>query len=79
MPSSEPFFGVGRDVLQALVESWPAIDEHSSTTYVAINNTLLNLLGYPHGSADPFQSIGVPQATVARVFRRWSDARDDHS
>jgi hypothetical protein len=44
----QTLFGVERSVVLRLAESWPAVDD-CETAELAINNSLNNLVGYPHG------------------------------
>lgn len=45
----ETLFGLDRNELKSIVNSWPNIDESDETVLLAINNSMANLIGYPHG------------------------------
>src|SRR4029077_19527488 len=40
-------FGLKRDEVKNVLESWPNLDENNESVVLAINNSLNNLLGYP--------------------------------
>jgi hypothetical protein len=69
-------FGVERRDVQALADAWPNIDETKENVSVAINNSMNNLLGYPHGcDKDWPRYISVPPSEVRRIFDKWRDGK----
>ena len=71
-------FGVTRAEAQAVAERFPHVDEHDDEnrgcddTWLVINNTFVNLLGYPHGQDLAWsQYISATPAHVRRVYDRW--------
>jgi hypothetical protein len=74
-------FGLNRDDVRAILAAWPseptfAPGGYQSATdarFVAVNNAMNNLLGYPHGHhGEAFERrAGVSEAEVAATLRRW--------
>ena len=65
-------FGIERRDVKAVVDAWPAVDETSENVVLAINNSMNNLLGYPHGRDREWrQYISVSPEEVARIFGKW--------
>jgi hypothetical protein len=65
-------FGLNRDELRNVLSLWPDVDQKSVVTQLAINNTLNNLLGYPHGQDPAWDHfISAPPAEVSRIFYKW--------
>ena len=65
-------FGIDRSDVQAIVDAWPDVDEERETVSLAINNSMNNLLGYPHGRAEEWAKyISVPTNEVRRIFDKW--------
>ena len=55
-----------------VVAKWPDVDEAEETVFLAINNSLNNLLGYPHGKHSKWSEyVSASQSEVARVFAKW--------
>jgi hypothetical protein len=79
--ASGPFFpdwefhtliGLERSDVQAIVDAWPSINETDENVSLAINNSMNNLLGYPHGrERDWPQYISVSPVQVRRIFAKW--------
>src|SRR5690242_2616266 len=68
----ETLFGVSRADVIAIVESWTKVNETAEGVSVAINNSMNNLLGYPHRHDREWsQFISVGREEVARIFRKW--------
>lgn len=64
--------GLKPEELSDIADRWPDVDSASTDVQLAINNSMNNLLGYPHGcEAECSQYILVPAAEVARVFDKW--------
>lgn len=70
-------FGLKRDKVAELVKVWSDVDHTSKLVQVAINNSLNNLLGYPHKRFDIWNDyISVSPSELADLFRKY---RDDNS
>lgn len=64
--------GIQRGELLDVVDRWPDVDDSDDTVSLAINNSLNNLLGYPHAYHSRWDDVlSVPKSEVARVFRKW--------
>src|SRR5580704_10236180 len=50
-PGSEfhTLFGLPRNEVRAVADAWPNVDSTAADVALAVNNTLTNLVGYPHG------------------------------
>lgn len=60
--------GFKRDEARAIADSWPAVamNEHS---FSLLNNSLNNLIGYPHGRSDLVLSMsGTDEAGLAGLL-----------
>jgi hypothetical protein len=65
-------FGVARSDLARIVAAWPKLDEDAEEVALAINNSMNNLLGYPHGcERDWSRFLSVPPREVERIFLKW--------
>jgi len=66
-------FGLEREEVKTVLKSWPKLNEAEETVQLAINNSLNNLLGYPHGCEDEWpQFISVSSSEVARILNKWN-------
>jgi hypothetical protein len=64
-------FGLERAALSAIVAAWPNIDDESDEVALAINNALVNLIGYPHGHKGEWPKyISVSPEEVARILEK---------
>jgi hypothetical protein len=73
----QTLFGVNRSQAQAVVASWPNLDESLEVVRLTVNNAFVNLLGYPHHEQEAWdRMVGVDTAEVERVFSKW---RAEHS
>jgi hypothetical protein len=68
-------FGLERSEVRAVLARWPSVLV-VETTWLAINNSIGNLLGYPHGY-DLQKHIGVDAHELGLVFERWRAAFPD--
>ena len=67
-------FGLDRAEVRKILGAWPDLDESSDSVHLAINNSLGNLLGYPHGCESQWsQFISVSAGEVSRVFNLLRD------
>ncbi|QDE89427.1 hypothetical protein BHS06_10910 [Myxococcus xanthus] len=67
-------FGFDRTEVAAILASWPVWDDFKAQS-AAVNNSLNNLLGYPHKKwAQWPQSISGSPEEVDAVFTRWRKA-----
>ena len=48
-PEFHALFGLHRSEVGTISVNWPDVDETDPDVDLAVNNTLTNLLGYPHG------------------------------
>lgn len=65
-------FGITFKTLEQIVRDLPDIDESKNEVQLAINNSLNNLLGYPHGRHLQWSNyISVPPQEVARIYSKW--------
>lgn len=64
--------GVTPAEVQAVLNAWPEIDDSDELVWSTINNSLNNLLGYPHQFHERWaERIPVPKTEVRRVYSRW--------
>ena len=68
-------FGIERHELQSVIDEWWVDDDTpSEDVTLAINNSLNNLLGYPHGKNHLWSEyISVSPREVERVFEKWRE------
>lgn len=64
--------GVTVDEFIEIINTWPEIDENDENVLMAINNSMNNLLGYPHGKHDQWEEyMDVPLNRINEVFQKW--------
>ena len=75
-------FGVTQPEAVRVLESWPNFEtlpaefQKEQLVERVINNTLNNLLGYPHKCFDVWSEyIPVPPREIERIFARWRTSR----
>lgn len=67
-------FGVERNTLAKIVKSWPNVDDGEEEVFLAINNTLGNLVGYPHGRPEEWKKyISATPEEVTTILQRWKN------
>jgi len=65
-------FGMERDEVESILESWPDLNEANVAVQLAINNSLGNLIGFPHGREKEWPHfISVSSEAVEGIFRKW--------
>ena len=65
-------FGLEREQVRRIAASAPHIDDSREEAALAINNSLANLLGYPHHQECAWsQFISASSEEVSRVFDKW--------
>ncbi|WP_373034080.1 hypothetical protein [Sulfurovum sp.] len=68
----QTIMGVDVDEFLDIFEAWPNLDENDVNVRTAINNTLNNLIGYPHDLQESWNEVmETPLSEVARVFQKW--------
>lgn len=71
----QTLFGLEREDLQEVVDRWPDLDSSQPMDHLAINNSLNNLLGYPHGQWDSLMMrIKATREEVVQAFSRWRES-----
>jgi hypothetical protein len=65
-------FGLERSEVAAVLGRWPDVANQDQTAQLAINNSMNNLLGYPHGMPGAFREwLGVPEDELRQIFSKW--------
>lgn len=66
--------GVYPDTMRQLLSEWPNIDDaHDSDAYLAINNSMNDLLhGAGLSDAKAAEIIGVDRAEMRRIYLKWA-------
>jgi hypothetical protein len=62
-------FGLARSEVRAVADAWPNVDSMDANVALAINNSLVNLVGYPHGQDSAWSqwiSVGPPKLEELR-------------
>ena len=68
-------FGLTRDEAAAVAAAWPNVDLRDGTVQLAITNSMVNLLGYPHEDDEAWRRyITVPREEVRRILDRQAAA-----
>lgn len=58
--------------LNEILESWLDIDQSDEKVFLAINNSMINLLGYPHGCYHRWSEfMDIPLASIAGIHEKW--------
>jgi len=70
-------FGVTKDDIKEIISRWPNVDDLTEFKVArAINDTLNNLVGYPHNMDDLlFQCTGATRHEINYIFEKWRDRR----
>jgi len=68
-------FGLNRAEFIKILGAWPELDEAQLDVQLAIQNSLNNLLGYPHQYHDDWDKhFGFSKAELIQVFKKWRGA-----
>ena len=60
--------------IKQMVKEWPEVNLSNDKVYYAINDSMNNLLGYPHSKQTIWDEyFAFPREEVKRVFRKWKD------
>ena len=74
----QTLFGLTRDEVRVVADNWPPAAPFTKTVQLAIVNSLVNLLGYPHGqSAELRRRWGVTSEQLQHLMNRMET--DDSS
>ena len=64
-------FGLPQSEVRAVADAWPDVELTNADVALAINNSLANLAGYPHGQDSQWsQWISVERTELDRLLRR---------
>ena len=67
----ETLFGIGRDAVKSVHDSWPKVDLSNEDTGAVVIGSLNNLLGYPHGMQSKWdECFSVPPEDVKKTLDR---------
>lgn len=66
----ETIMGLEVSEFLAVVVQWPDVDDSDTVVYLAINNAMNNLLGYPHGK-ELSRYMDASRPEIARIFTKW--------
>jgi hypothetical protein len=68
----ETLFGVDRNQAAEVLANWPPADDQEQVAYLTINDSFVNLLGYPHGKMARLEAMtGLAAPEIASLFQRW--------
>jgi hypothetical protein len=68
-PVFHTIFGLDRSEVRQVLNDWPNVDWSNTIVMRALNNTLNNLIGYPHGMEDHWdQYISISPAELDALF-----------
>ena len=69
-------FGLTRQEVKQITNTWPEIDDSNEEAALAINNAMSNLLHYPHRQEEAWRTfISVTPREVERVFQKWRHSK----
>ena len=80
---SDPFceihslFGLKMDELRKIADKFPEVDLEDEEVRLAINNSICNLIGYPHNRSGEtwFKYISVSKEELNQLFKKWRNVK----
>jgi len=76
----QTLFGLTKDELRIVLENYPNVKEYCNSqnekndSWLAINNTLNNLLRYPHRKESEWDKwIPVSKEELLKIYKKWRD------
>jgi hypothetical protein len=71
-------FGLMRSEIRAIADAWPNVDLTRADVVLAVNNSLNNLLGYPHGQDSAWsQWISGDRFKLGELFGRLRSSSNE--
>ena len=71
-PEFHTIFGVTRKESCEIANMWPNLDDADQEVFLAINNSMNNLLGYPHRKYKEWAKyFDFTQGELLVVFQKW--------
>jgi hypothetical protein len=68
----QTLFGLNRGDVAKIASEWPTVDRRNPSVWLAVANSMTNLLGYPHGlEAEWGRYISAPRSELEAIFRKW--------
>jgi hypothetical protein len=65
-------FGLEKKEIGAILAQWESIDHNEDSVNLAINNALINLLGYPIDSPEEWNNfISVNNQELLELYEAW--------
>jgi hypothetical protein len=65
-------FGLYRDEVKRIADNWPKNKESDKSVGLAINNSFINLLGYPIDNVNEWKNyISITRADMIKYYSRW--------
>ena len=66
-------FGLSINDLKDIADNWPNVDFDAEDVILAINNSINNLLGYPHNCSEQTWSkyISVSEKELFKILIKW--------
>ena len=69
-------FGLTRQEVERIVIDWAIVDRNSPIVILAINNSLNNLLGYPHKCDREWHDfISVDRKELRTIYFKWKGTK----
>ena len=65
-------FGLERNDIENIISDWEKININNKNVQLAINNSINNLLGYPHGISDKdwLSYISISREELKKLFKK---------
>lgn len=65
-------FGLSRSQVDEIAAQGPTAEDRHPDVAQAINNAVVNLLGYPHGRLEwVYEVLGADEQEIQRVYNKW--------